>query len=314
MYQRIIKWVLMICLGVTTESIFAAESPKALVGSQTCSQLAQALIDGQIISTDQVDVNELLDFAAQACGLKLENTTPIQNPKPILVRFPHSQLSILWDGYALSLNEQAEASLNLVLPPSFSNIMVVPQKEITTEFARITQQSDETSGECKGFVNCLMKKISHQADNLHNIYNDGETYLIVAGYAWHDRSPYTKAQQARLNEKTYGIGIEKVLINKNGNREGVSFLVFKDSMSNPQYNVAYEIQKRLLQQGSVAVYAGVTMGVLARKQFDYKPLPFMFPSATISVGKVNLKTIILPKMGRTVNPGTVVFLFGSVAL
>lgn len=235
MYPRVIKWVLMISLGVITKSIFASESPKVLVSTQTCSQLAQALIDGQIISTDQADVNELLDFAAQACGLKPENITPIQNPKPILVRFPHSQSSILWDGYALSLNEQAEASLNLVLSPSFSNIVVVQQKELNTDFV----QSDETAEECKGFVNCLIQKISHQADNLHNIYRNGETYLIVAGYAWHDRSPYTKAQQARINEKTWGIGIEKVLINKNGNREGVSFLVFKDSMSNPQYNVAY---------------------------------------------------------------------------
>lgn len=309
-------WIITCFIVISNKSAFAEDQKKINVSLDTCSKLAQSLIDAQIISTHLAAVNELLDFSAYACGLKTANSASIsdkprlQIPDPILVHFTHANLKILWDGKGINLNEKADLTMQHVMPPSFSNIIEIQESDITAELPA----PQSLPNECKGFINCLMTKLTQQSEHLQNIYKNGETHLIISGYAWHDRSPYSKAQQSRLNEQTWGFGLERVYINEQGNRDSVSVLIFKDSMSHPQFNLSYEIQKRLFKQGSVTAYAGVTMGVLSRKQFDYKPLPFVFPSATLNIGKVNLKTVVVPKIGRSINPGTVVFLFGSISL
>ena len=156
--------------------------------------------------------------------------------------------------------------------------------------------------------------VSRLTTHLQLVKREGQTNILLSGISHHFRRDYTRAQLNELNEQAWGVGVERVRYTPRGHREGVSALGIRDSHSGLQLSMQYEFQYRIMHQSFVSAYLGLTAGLVARASFNYIPIPFVLPSATLRIGPVDFKSVYVPKIGAGINRGAVLFLFASIAL
>ena len=116
-----------------------------------------------------------------------------------------------------------------------------------------------------------------------------------------------------MNERAWGLGIEKLIYTRDDKRESINVLWITDSHSDPQFSTAYEWQRRFYKKGSFEFWAGVSAVIVLRSDFDYSPIPFVLPTVAFSYGAVTLKFVAIPSVGG-VNNGNVLFGLVSVGI
>jgi lipid IVA palmitoyltransferase len=269
------------------------------LSNKTCTEVIKTAANEGFNQTQYEQLDALIQALSVECGITFQD--PDLNFSPVGFRFENSNLFILWDGQRISLNQQADVTLKYTMASGFNNIILVRKNDVDTHKE-----------------NTLMGKILERLDivknNLKTVYENGETRLIIAGYAYHDRSTYTAQKLKDLNEKAWGIGLERTLVNERGNRESVYAMMFMDSHNDLEPTVGYEWQTPLRLTSGTKFWVGYSAGLTMRSDFSYVPVPFIFPTAGFSVGKLNIKAVLIPKLNGGINHGNVLFIFGSIPL
>lgn len=143
--------------------------------------------------------------------------------------------------------------------------------------------------------------------NISGIWNEGETGLLVSGYAWHNRSTYDRDKIDSYNELAYGGGLSLYRALPNNNEEMIYAMMFSDSHSKPETHIGYAYMWYWNVLGPLKAGAGLTAGLFSRSDIgSYVPLPFALPLVALKYDKVNLYATYIP--GGS-NNGNVLFLF-----
>jgi Antimicrobial peptide resistance and lipid A acylation protein PagP len=265
------------------------------LSSDQCTYVVSEVLKVKGYNSQNRTLDIILDHLLMECGIA-DSNLKIES-EPIGFRFENSDLFILWDGHSISFNDKAQSTLELTMSSSFNNIIAVTK--IKTEASSQVRTS---------FVERIKAKVDTVKENLFEVYENGKTHIIFSGIAYHKRSSYPNWKS--LNEFAAGIGIERARFTENGNRESVSAMVFLDSHSDPEYSISYELAKPWSIGKGVLVWAGVNAGFTSRRDImNHIPVPYVFPTLGLSVGKLAVRSILIPRVGSA--GGNVLFLFGS---
>lgn len=283
----------------TNPAVYRSKYFKTALSNQSCTEAMNVLSRSGANQTRYAQLDALIEAFSVECGIS-ENEPNINFPA-VAFKFENENLLVLWDGQSITINDQAEITLELTMPQTFKNIITIKKNDV------------DLKKENRLLTN-LTKKLDGISEHLKMIYQEGQTRLILSGYAHHDRSAYTREKIAELNEKAWGVGIERVIINKSGNRESVLAMVFLDSHSDPQPSVGYNWQKGFPIIKSVKAYLGASAGLTMRSDMMIKdkvpvPIPYIFPTAGLSIGKFDIQAVWVPP-----GFGSVFFVYFGVPL
>lgn len=271
---------------------------KSPLSNQSCTEAMSVLSRSGANQTRYAQLDALIEAFSVECGISEKE--PNINFAAVAFKFENENLLVLWDGQSVTINDQAEITLELTMPASFQNIITVKKADV--DFKKENR-----------LLTRISKKLDGIRDRLQMVYEQGQTRLILSGYAYHDRGTYTREKIEELNEKAWGIGMERVIINENGNRESVFAMVFMDSHNDPQPAVGYNWQKGFGITKSIKAYLGASAGLTMRSDMMINdkvpvPIPYIFPTAGLTIGKLDIQGVITPKFGN------VLFIFASVPL
>ena len=148
-----------------------------------------------------------------------------------------------------------------------------------------------------------------------DIYNNGETSIMLSGYARHGRNTYTPERIKELNELAWGIGFSNAIRDKKDNEELIYALAISDSHVTPQLmaGYAYQWMKPLGDQYEAGL--GFT-GLLFSRTDYFRGLPFpgALPVASIGTRNTKLMAAYIPRVSRNKGNGDVLLLFLRIDL
>lgn len=145
-------------------------------------------------------------------------------------------------------------------------------------------------------------------ENLINDWNktqDEELYLPIK--TWHNREFYTSEKIASFNEIPLGVGYGKSFTDENKNWTGFYSMIFEDSHQQAEPMIGYAHTKNLYRKENLTLNGGYTLLVTARKDYDYIPIPFALPIASIGYKDLSINATYVP---GGVGNGNVAFFWG----
>ncbi|NMM28994.1 MAG: hypothetical protein HHJ12_17320 [Glaciimonas sp.] len=145
------------------------------------------------------------------------------------------------------------------------------------------------------------------------IKDEGETSLLLSGYAYHGRNTYTPERIKEFNENTWGLGYGKTLRNPNGDEEYLFGMAISDSHYDPQLMAGYAYQWIWPIAGKLEVGAGWTALVISRRDiWGGVPFPIALPLASIGTRDAKLMAAYIPRLSSNKGNGDVLFVFGRI--
>ncbi|WP_413739515.1 lipid IV(A) palmitoyltransferase PagP [Sodalis sp. RH14] len=137
-----------------------------------------------------------------------------------------------------------------------------------------------------------------------NASPDQDIYVPVI--TWHNRYFYDDEHIRRYNERPWGLGYGISRLDERDNWHALYAMAFKDSFNRwePFAGYAWESQWRPLADNDFRLGAGFTLGVTARHNWRYYPIPALLPLASVSYHTITFQGTYIP---GTRNNGNVVF-------
>ena len=146
-------------------------------------------------------------------------------------------------------------------------------------------------------------------------YDNGETQLIVSGYAYHLPYSYTPEKRAELNSNAWGGGLARTTEEPNGNTHTVYFYAFEDSHKNAQFNAGYMWATYWGDRDGVQAGLGWTAFILQRPDIaSGVPVPAALPIAALRYKKSSLLATYIPTLNGGINHGSTLYVFGIIGL
>lgn len=145
-------------------------------------------------------------------------------------------------------------------------------------------------------------------------FNEGSYDLYLTGYTYHSRSTYTWEKINSYQEKSWGGGLGRSVIDERGNWHGLYAVGFQDSHFKPQYTGGYSWLARWNLGGDFYAGAGVTAFIFLRSDYNYVPLPGILPLGSLEYKRLSLMASYVPRLSRNEGNGDVLFLFFKIAL
>lgn len=145
------------------------------------------------------------------------------------------------------------------------------------------------------------------SDNVSQTWNEPQHYdLYVPAITWHARFAYDKEKTDRYNERPWGIGFGQTRWDDSGNWHGLYLMAFKDSYNKWEPIGGYGWEKiwRPLTDDNFRLGLGYTLGVTARDNWNYIPIPVILPLASVGYGPATFQMTYIP---GTYNNGNVYF-------
>jgi palmitoyl transferase len=136
---------------------------------------------------------------------------------------------------------------------------------------------------------------------------DGGVDVFLSGYAWHPPSSYDEGKKEDLNEKAWGTGIGRSMVDAGGQQRSFYLFVSEDSHNDPQVMMGYSWLARTPSRGGLRLGAGYTLMMIGRDEFGYVPVPFATPLFSLDVGPVQAILSYVPKYD-------VWYVFGRIAV
>lgn len=170
-------------------------------------------------------------------------------------------------------------------------------------FAQLTFSSvalAEENATDKGWFSTFTDKVSQT-------WSAPEHYdLYVPAITWHARFAYDKEKTDKYNERPWGAGFGQSRWDEKGNWNGIYLMAFKDSFNKwePIGGYGWEKTWRPLTDDNFHVGLGYTVGVTARDNWNYIPIPVLLPLASIGYGPATFQMTYIP---GTYNNGNVYF-------
>jgi len=146
------------------------------------------------------------------------------------------------------------------------------------------------------------------------IYGQGETSLLLSGYAHHGRNTYTPERIRQFNEKAWGLGAAKTLRYQNGDEEYLYVMAISDSHYDPQLMAGYAYQWTWPIAGKLEVGAGWTALLISRTDtWNGLPFPAALPLVSIGTPAAKLMAAYVPRISNNKGNGDVLLLFGRIS-
>jgi palmitoyl transferase len=167
------------------------------------------------------------------------------------------------------------------------------------------------AAECADLWDWLNKACRRVVDT----YDNGGNDLLVSGYSWHTPWTWTAEKRAQENSNAWGGGWGRSVEHEDGDTDTVYVLVFSDSHSKPEYNLGYAWNTYWGQRSGVQPGLGYTAMLIARTDIaNGWPFPVVLPLFSLRYDKVTLFSTYIPNVGGGVNNGSVLYVFGKIAL
>ena len=132
----------------------------------------------------------------------------------------------------------------------------------------------------------------------------GQNELYVPVNTWHNRWTYDREKIREYNERPWGIGFGKVLIE--GDRKySLGLMEFQDSHNHVEPVFAYKWQAVWRKEKTIRPTLGVMAGITMRSDYNYVPIPAALPVFGIDIGPFSFENTYIPALGR--NCGNVLF-------
>lgn len=145
------------------------------------------------------------------------------------------------------------------------------------------------------------------SNNVTQTWQAPEHYdLYVPVITWHARFAYDQEKIDNYNERPWGAGFGMSRWDEKGNWNGLYLMAFKDSFNKWEPIVGYGWEKtwRPLADDNFHLGLGYTLGVTARDNWNYIPLPVILPMASVGYGPATFQMTYIP---GTYNNGNVYF-------
>lgn len=145
------------------------------------------------------------------------------------------------------------------------------------------------------------------SNNVTQTWQKPEHYdLYVPVITWHARFAYDQEKLDNYNERPWGAGFGMSRWDENGNWNGLYLMAFKDSFNKWEPIAGYGWEKtwRPLADDNFHLGLGYTLGVTARDNWNYIPLPVILPMASVGYGPATFQMTYIP---GTYNNGNVYF-------
>jgi palmitoyl transferase len=130
--------------------------------------------------------------------------------------------------------------------------------------------------------------------------------VYLPAITWHNRATYDREHINKYNERPWGAGGGISRYDEKGNWNGIYLMAFKDSFNKwePFGGYGWVATWRPLADQNFHWGAGYTVGVTARHNWDYIPVPAILPLASIGYGNLDFQMTYIP---GTHNNGNVYF-------
>lgn len=130
--------------------------------------------------------------------------------------------------------------------------------------------------------------------------------IYVPAITWHNRYVYDDDHIRRYNERPWGLGYGISRLDADDNWHALYAMAFKDSFNRwePFAGYGWESRWRPLADNDLRLGAGFTLGVTARHNWHYYPVPALLPLASISYQNLTFQGTYIP---GTRNNGNVFF-------
>ena len=190
---------------------------------------------------------------------------------------------------------------------SFGNANVLMLKRIYLMAALIATQLCILPAANASFTESVRNGFSTLNDNIAQTWDEPQHYdLYVPAITWHARFAYDKEKTDRYNERPWGAGFGVSRWDEKGNWHGIYLMAFKDSWNKwePIGGYGWEKTWRPLSDDYFRLGLGYTVGVTARDNYNYVPIPVLLPMASIGYGPATFQMTYIP---GTYNNGNVYF-------
>ncbi|WP_368289254.1 lipid IV(A) palmitoyltransferase PagP [Kluyvera intermedia] len=157
------------------------------------------------------------------------------------------------------------------------------------------------------FTQTVKEGYNTLSDNVAETWQAPQNYdLYVPAITWHARFAYDKDKTDRYNERPWGAGFGVSRWDDKGNWHGIYLMAFKDSYNKwePIGGYGWEATWRPLADDNFHWGLGYTVGVTARDNWNYIPVPVVLPMASIGYGPATFQMTYIP---GTYNNGNVYF-------
>jgi palmitoyl transferase len=146
-------------------------------------------------------------------------------------------------------------------------------------------------------------------------YEQGDTGVLVSGYAWHLPWTWTAEKRDSLNPRAWGGGIVRTVEDPDGGTHSVFALAFKDSHHHVQFNVGYEHSTYWGSRDFVQPGLGYTLMVVQRPDvLGGVPFPALLPLLSLRYRQATLMTTYIPTVNGGINNGSILYFFGRILL
>lgn len=143
-----------------------------------------------------------------------------------------------------------------------------------------------------------------------NVYDNGQSNLLLSGYAHHGRGTYTAERLHELNEKAWGMGFSKTVRDARDNEEIVYAMGISDSHFKPQLMAGYSYEWMQSLGGNWEAGIGATGMLMSRQDyFGGFPFPVALPVASIGTRSTKLMASYVPRLSQHKGNGDVLLLF-----
>lgn len=131
--------------------------------------------------------------------------------------------------------------------------------------------------------------------------------LYLPVIAWHPPFAWDKDRRDEYNETPWGAGYGLTRYDADGDWHGLYLMLFKDSQYawEPVGGYGYEkIWLPLDQHQDLRLGLGLTAGITMRENWNYIPVPYLLPLASVGYKSLNFQATYVPGLR---NKGNVLF-------
>ena len=154
----------------------------------------------------------------------------------------------------------------------------------------------------------LKDGVAYNYDQSKRAFLEGQWDFYLPLYTLHAPWVYSAGQRAQLNDRPWGLGIGRTVVDDQGHTQGLYTMAFQDSHFKPMYIVGYDWMAYWPLAGRLEGGVGYTLFLFSRSDVaSYAPIPGILPLVSVRYRKAELYSTYVPGFGRGAGNATFFF-------
>lgn len=268
------------------------------LNSAGCAEIIDQINSHQLEYSIHPEILTLVDIVRSECQNAPEPVAVVQDVFPIIIQ--NTNIYFEWTNNKKVI------------------VKIIPETADTSGFVVLSSKTvielhANNENQIENKKSTYVQWWSSTKENANHILNQGKTLIYISLVAWHDRNTYSPESIDQINEKAYGLGVGRSIINKNGNKEALYLNAHLDSHGMVEVESGYSWQKIFRPSNNIKIGVGYSAGLTSRTDIaDRIPIPYILPLASIEYAdSISLEAILIPKLDNGINHGNVVFIYLS---